>query len=82
MRTVDVLSETLPGLHELLELADEEALLLKTPDGREFILSEVDDLSQEIEQIRNNPELLAFLAERSQEKETFSLEDVKRKLGL
>ena len=42
----------------------------------------VDDLSHEIEQIRNNPELLAFLAERSQEKETFSLEDVKRKLGL
>jgi len=76
------MSETSPGLHELLELADEEALLLKTPDGREFILSEVDDLSQEIEQIRNNPELLAFLAERSQEKETFSLEDVKRKLGL
>ena len=82
MRTVDVMSETSPGLRELLELADEEALLLKTPDGREFILSEVDDLSHEIEQIRNNPELLAFLAERSQEKETFSLEDVKRKLGL
>jgi len=82
MRTVDVMSETSPGLRELLELADEEALLLKTPDGREFILSEVDDLSHEIEQIRSNPELLAFLAERSQEKETFSLEDVKRKLGL
>ena len=82
MRTVDVMSETSPGLRESLELADEEALLLKTPDGREFILSEVDVLSQEIEQIRNNPELLAFLAERSQEKETFSLEDVKRKLGL
>jgi hypothetical protein len=82
MRTVDVMSETSPGLRELLELADEESLLLKTPDGREFILSEVDDLSHEIEQIRNNPELLAFLAERSQEKETFSLDDVKRKLGL
>jgi hypothetical protein len=82
MRTVDVMSETSPGLRELLELADEESLLLKTPDGREFILSEVDDLSHEIEQIRNNPELLAFFAERSREKETFSLEDVKRKLGL
>lgn len=82
MRTVDVMSETSPGLRELLDLADEESLLLKTPDGREFILSEVDDLSHEIEQIRDNPELLAFLAERSREKETFSLEDVKRKLGL
>ena len=82
MRTVDVMSETSPGLRDLLELADEESLLLKTPDGREFILSEVDDLSHEIEQIRNNPELLAFLAERSREKETFSLDEVKRKLGL
>lgn len=54
----------------------------KTADGREFILSEVDDLSHEIEQIRNNPELLAFLAERSREKETFSLENGKRKLEL
>ena len=44
--------------------------------------SEVDDLSHEIEQVRNNPELLAFFAERSRETETFSLEDVKRKLGL
>lgn len=82
MRTVDVMSETSPSLSELLELADEESLLLKTPDGREFILSEVDELSHEIEQIRNNPELVAFLAERCREKETFSLEDVKRKLGL
>ena len=42
----------------------------------------VDDLSHEIEQVRNNPELLAFLAERSRETETFSPDDVKRKLGL
>ena len=76
------MSEKSPGLRELLELADEEPLLLKTPDGREFILSEVDDLRHEIEQIRNNPELLAFLAERSREKDTFSLDDVKAKLGL
>ena len=51
-------------------------------DERAFSPSEVDDLSHEIEQVRNNPELLAFLAQRSREKETFSLEDVKRTLGL
>jgi uncharacterized protein YfkK (UPF0435 family) len=51
-------------------------------DERAFSPSEVDDLSHEIEQVRNNPELLAFLAERSRETETFSLDDVKRKLGL
>jgi hypothetical protein len=51
-------------------------------DERAFTPSEVDDLSHEIEQVRNNPELLAFLAERSRETETFSVDDVKRKLGL
>ncbi len=49
---------------------------------RAFSPSEVDDLSLEIEQIRNSPTLLAFLVERSREKETFSLDDVERKLGL
>lgn len=82
MKTVELLSEATPSLEELLELAEQESLLLKTPDGREYILSEVDDLSQEIEEIRNNPELMEFLAHRSQEKERFSLEQVKQKLGL
>jgi hypothetical protein len=41
----------------------------------------VDYNSQEIEQIRNNPELMKFLAQRSQKKR-FSLEQVKQKLGL
>ena len=82
MKTIELLSEAAPSLKELLELAGQENLLLKTSDGREFILSEVDDLSQEIEQIRNNPELMKFLAQRSQEKERFSLEQVKQKLGL
>jgi hypothetical protein len=41
----------------------------------------VDDLSLEIEQVRNNPELLAFLAERSREKETFSLDDSSESSG-
>lgn len=82
MKTVELLSEAAPSLEELLELAEQESLLLKTSNGREYILSEVDDLSQEIEQVRNNPELMEFLAHRSQEKERFSLEQVKQKLGL
>jgi hypothetical protein len=51
-------------------------------DESAFSPSEVDDLGLEIERIRSNPELLAFLAERSREKETFNLDDVKRKLRL
>ncbi len=50
MKTVELLSEAAPSLEELLELAEQESLLLKTPNGREYILSEVDDLSQETNQ--------------------------------
>lgn len=82
MKIIDVLPEAVPSREELLELADQESVLIKTPEGREFIFSEVDDLGQEIEQIRNNPELMEFLAQRSQEQETFSLAQVKQKLGL
>lgn len=82
MKTIELLSETAPSLEELLELAEQESVLLKTLDGREFILSGIDDLSQEIEQIRNNPDLMEFLAQRSQEKEKFSLEQVKQRLAL
>jgi len=81
MKTFELLSEAAPSLEELLKLAEQESLLLKTADGREY-MSEVDGLSQEIERIRNNPELMEFLAHRSQEKERLSLEQVKQKLGL
>ncbi len=66
MKTVELLSEAAPSLEELLELAEQESLLLKPPDGRKYILSEVDDLSQEIEQIRDSPELMEFLARKVQ----------------
>jgi hypothetical protein len=82
MKTIELSSEIVPSLEELLELAEQESVQLKTMDGREFILFEVDDLSQEIEQIRNNPELMEFLVQRSQEKEKFSLDQAKQRLGL
>ena len=82
MKTIELSSEAAPSLEELLELAEQENVLLKTRDGREFILSGIDDLSREVEQIRNNPELMELLAQRSREKERFSLEQVRQKLGL
>jgi len=48
-------------------------------DEKAFTPSEVDDLSHEIEQVRNNPELPAFLAERSRETEASAW--MTRKLG-
>lgn len=81
MKTVD-LASTPSSLAEVLELAWEEAVLLKTPGGREFILAEVDDFEAEVEQVRQQPELLELLAQRSREKKTYSLAEVREKLKL
>ena len=81
MKTVE-LTTIAPALAELLDLACEETLILKTPGGREFVLAEVEDLDTEIALIRQNEELMAMLAERSREKKTYTLEQVREQLGL
>ena len=71
-----------PALAELLDLAGEEPLILKTAEGREFVLAEVDDFDTEIALVRQNEELMALLAERSREKKTYTLQQVREQLGL
>jgi hypothetical protein len=71
-----------PALAELLDLAGEDTLILKTAEGREFVLAEVDDLDTEIAQVRQNEELMTLLAERSHEKKTYTLQQVREQLGL
>jgi hypothetical protein len=81
VKTID-LSAVPPPRQELLAMASEGSLLLRTPEGREFVLSEVDDLDEEVALIRQNQERLRFLEERSRETETFTLEEVRKKLDL
>lgn len=82
MKTVN-LATTPSNLEDLLDLAGKEAVLLKTAEGREFILTEVDDdFDKEIESVRQNRELLDFLDHRSGEKETLSLKQVRERLKL
>ena len=71
-----------PALAELLDLAGEETLIIKTAEGREFVLAEVDDFDTEIAQVRQNEELMALLVERSHEKKTYILQQVRKQLGL
>ena len=81
MRTLDVSAERL-SVKELLELASDENVILTTPEGREFILAEIDDFDRELELIRENDELMEFLRLRSSEDKTFTLSEVREKLGL
>jgi len=81
MKTVKV-TESVTKLSEILDLASEENVILETVDGREFIVAELDDFEREVKLIRQNKELMKFLEDRSKEKKTFTLDQVKEQLNL
>jgi hypothetical protein len=81
MKTVSLL-DLLAPLSELLEQAQEEALILQTPDGKEFILAALDDFAHEVELTRQNPALMALLDRRGREESTVKLSNLKIQLGL
>lgn len=67
---------------DLLEQAQEEFLILQTPDGKEFILAALDDVAPEVELTRQNSAMIALLDRRGQERTTVKLSDLKVQLGL
>jgi len=81
MKTIKISAQE-KKLSGLLKKASQENLILRSADGREFILAELDDFDREIELQRQNEEFMRFLDERGREKATHSLDDVRRKLGL
>ena len=81
MKTVDV-GKTGPSLHEVLKLADIENVVLRTADGREYVVAEVDDFDREVALVRQNDDLMRLLDERSRERGTVSVAEARRRLGL
>lgn len=79
MKTIN-LSSTVPTLAEILDLAGEDAILLRTPEGREFVIAEV-DLAEEVALVAQNQELMQFLEGRTQETEKYSLDKVREQLS-
>ncbi len=69
-------------LQKVLDIAGEENLILTMPDGRQFVLAEIDDFEAEIELVREQDELMAFLHARSDSHKTLSLDEVKAALHL
>ncbi len=80
MRTID-LSTTNPNLTEILSLAGEETIVIRTPEGREFVISEVDDFTREVALTGQNQELMEFLIQRSKETKRHSLSKVRDMLN-
>ena len=81
MKVIDCSVDDLK-VSELLKLASEDNLLLKSPDGQEFVLAQVDDFEQEVKLLGNSERFMKFLEERSKEKARYSLEEVKQRLGV
>jgi len=61
------ISDDSTTLATLLEAAQHENLVLRTADGLEFILAELDDFNREIELTRQNAELMELLDRRAGE---------------
>jgi len=81
MKNLD-LSDDGRGLREVLELASEENLILTTPDGRRFVVAQIDDFEGEVRLVREQRELMAFLEQRSAATNTLTLDQVKKNLNL
>ena len=57
-------------------------MIINTPQGKQFVLAELDDFELEVEQLKNSKEFMAFLDERSKERGTTSIEEVRSDLGI
>jgi hypothetical protein len=78
MKAID-LSTSSPALPEILQLASEENVILKTADGRQFVVAEIDDFAEEVRLTRQNEALMRLLDERSKGT-TLSLKEVREQL--
>ena len=81
MKTV-LITKRSKSIYDLLKQAMKQNVILRSEDGKEFILAEVDDFDREIELARQNKNLMKYLDERGKEKATIPLEDLEKELGL
>jgi hypothetical protein len=81
MKTV-TLSNPTHELAALLEEANDEDVIVRLADGREFLLSAVDEFDIEIAQTRQNEKLMALLEKRARDTRTIPIDEVKRRLGI
>ena len=81
MKTIRV-SKQARALLALLKRAKRDNVILRSPEGEEFILAEIDDFDREIELTRENRQLMKLLESRAKQKVTISMEEARRQLNL
>ena len=81
MKTIKV-SKQSKTLIALLKRARRENVILRSPEGEEFVLAEIDDFNREIELTRANRQLMKLLESRAKQKANITMEEARRQLNL
>ena len=79
MKTLD-LGQQAVTVEELLHIASSDSVFIRASDGQEFILEPADEFHREVAMLGQSEKFMQFLAERSKEKGTISLEQLKHEL--
>jgi len=80
MKTIDLTIDQI-SVHDLLETARNEAVVIKSTDGMAYILSTADEFATEVELLRQNHKFLTLLDRYKQDQRTLSLEEVEKRLA-
>lgn len=82
MRTI-IVPPRARTINVLLKQALDENIILRTADGHELILAEIDDFDREIELTWQNEQLMRLLdSRRGQEKAMIPLEEARARSGV
>ena len=81
MRKVNVSTKE-KTINSLLKKAQKGGLILRSAEGQEFILAEINDFNREIELTRQNKSLMKLLDSRGKQTKTCKASEVKKQIGV
>jgi hypothetical protein len=68
-------------LDELFRIAAEQTVHVVAKDGTTFVIEPADSFEQEVAKLRQSQKFMAFLAERSKESATISLDELEQEIN-
>jgi hypothetical protein len=80
MTTIDLAQER-PSVDDLLRMATEDSVRIRSQSGEEFILEPADAFDREVAELSRSERFMTFLSERAREPGRTRLEDLDRRLS-
>lgn len=81
MKTLELTGPNLPSLPEILAMAQQESLILRTASGEEYFVGIVDEFQHEIDQLSESAEFQQLLQDRQKEQGTVPIETIRARLS-